>query len=163
MTRSTTTGATLSSPLAPHVQPQYYAAIVAASFIGNSNSNSITTYIAELSVPNDNVAGYAAYDNGRLARAIFINDKAWLNGATGTRGYSQLTFSTSGSGTAPTSVQVRRLAIGFADDTSGLTFAGRTYETSTGLPSGSDTYKTSALSAGLKISDTEAVLLTFVY
>lgn len=149
----------MSSPLASHVQPQYYAAIIAASFISNFGN----TYIAEISINNANVGGYAAYDAGVLSRAVFINSLAWLKSSTGSRGYSQLTFSTSGSGTKPSSLQVRRLAISHADDTSGLTFAGKTYETSTGLPSGTDTYTTQSFTDILNISDTEVVLVNFIY
>lgn len=74
-----------------------------------------------------------------------------------------MVFSTSGSGATPSSLQVRRLAVDYADAQGGLTFAGRTYETSTGLPSGTDTYTTQSLSDILKVSDTEVVLVTFIY
>lgn len=60
-------------------------------------------------------------------------------------------------------MRIRRLTIGFADDTAGVKFAGRTYETSNGLVSGKDHYVDVPVGAGLKISDTEAVLVTFGY
>lgn len=163
LTRSITNGAPLSSPLAPHIQPQYYAAIVAATFIGNSKNGTVTTNIVELPAPNSTVAGYAAYDNGVLARAVFINSKTWLNGTTGSRGIVQLDFPASQNGTWPSNMQIRRLGIGYADDTSGLTFAGQSYETSTALPYGDDTCTTVKVSDGLSLNDTEAVVLTFLY
>ncbi|KAF8316382.1 hypothetical protein DL93DRAFT_2056457 [Clavulina sp. PMI_390] len=160
LTRSIDTGATLSTPLTPHVQPQYYAAIIAAKFIGSSSS---ATAISEVTINNGNVGGYQAYEGGKLVRAVLINNKAYLTSTTGSRGYSTLQFSFSGSATAPTSIQVRRLTIGHADDTSGLTFAGQSYETSTGLVSGTESYTTVSVSNTLALSDTEVALLTFVY
>lgn len=114
---------------------------------------------------NSHVAVYAAYDNGVLSRALVINSNAWLIGSTGSRGYTQLTFSINGIGSTsiPSRMQIRRLEIGHADDTGGLTFAGKSYETSTALPDGNDSYTTASLSGGLRINDTEAVVLTFLY
>jgi hypothetical protein len=114
-------------------------------------------------VPNSTVAGYVAFDNGVLARAIFINSRAWLNGTTGSRGNVQLAFPASGNTTWPSNMQIRRLTIGYADDTSGLTFAGQSYETSTALPYGYDTCTTVKVSDGLSLNDTEAAVLTFLY
>ena len=116
-------------------------------------------------MPNSHVAVYAAYDNDVLGRALVINSNPWLIGSAGSRGYTQLAFSVSGNGNAsiPIRMQIRRLEIGHADDTGGLTFAGTSYETSTALPDGNDTYTTASLLDGLRINDTEAVLLTFLY
>lgn len=159
LTRSTIDGTPLATPLAPHVQPQYYAGIVAATFIGSFPGS---LKIAELSVPNDNIGGYAAYENGVLVRAVFINNNAYFADSTGPRPYQTISLSCLGKGLLPTIVQVRRLTIAHADDTSGVTFAGRSYETASGLPSGSDKFELVHGASGIKISDTEAVLLTFL-
>ena len=66
----------------------------------------------------------------------------------------------------PKSVQIRRLAIGHADDTTGVRFAGVSYETANALPVGKDTYTTSVVSKGavqVGIQSTEVVLLTFKF
>ena len=49
-----------------------------------------------------------------------------------------------------------------ADDTSGLTWGGQSYETDDARAKGSISTETVPTSAGLDISDTEAVLLTFI-
>lgn len=49
-----------------------------------------------------------------------------------------------------------------ADDTSGVTWGGQTYETSDALVSGKETTETALVSAGVDIQDTEVVLLNFV-
>lgn len=141
----------------------YYSAIVAGWFIGNTRNPQ--TYITELSINSANVAGYAAYEHGKLVRAVFINSIAWLSTATGVRGSSQLGLTVGNLTTtgAPKSMQVRRLAIAHADDQSGVSFAGVTYETSNALPSGTDTYTTQAFNSTLNVFDTEAVLVSFIY
>lgn len=160
LTRSPTDGSPTS--LDPHIQPQYYAAIVVANFIGSSPSTSIV----EIQLASQKyISGYAAYDaNGQLARAVFINSKAHLSTSSSRGSVTlDLDFAASNGGTPPKTMRIRRLAIGFADDTSGLKLAGRTYETNDGLVSGKDHYVDAPVGAGLKVSDTEAVLVTFVY
>lgn len=66
-------------------------------------------------------------------------------------------------GKAPKILRVRRLKIGHADDTRGIMFAGRSYETRDGRPSGEDTYVDLPYGRPIEISDTEAVLVTFYY
>lgn len=48
-----------------------------------------------------------------------------------------------------------------ADDTSGVTWGGQSYETSDALVSGKETTETRSVSAGVDVSDTEVVLLNF--
>ena len=61
-------------PLPAHVQPQYYAAILAAEAIGSSGS----TRISELSVGDARISGYAFYEGNVLVRAVFINSLAFF-------------------------------------------------------------------------------------
>lgn len=49
-----------------------------------------------------------------------------------------------------------------ADDAEGLTWGGRSYETSDARANGTETTETGAISAGVDIRDTEVVLLTFI-
>jgi hypothetical protein len=106
LTRSTLDGSTLSTPLAPHVQPQYYAWVIAAEAIGKSAN----TKISEITVNNNFVAGYGFFDGNTLSRALFINSQSFVSG---TRPSVALTFNFTGSGTAPTSMKIKRLAIGY--------------------------------------------------
>lgn len=107
MTRSILDGSTLATPLPPHVQPAYYAAIIAAEAIGKSGS----TKAVEITVGSTQVSGYAFFEGGVLKRAVFINSNAFLQGAT-SRASIHLDFAFSGSGTTPKTISVKRLAIG---------------------------------------------------
>jgi hypothetical protein len=110
LTRSILDGSTLSAPLPAHVQPQYYAAIIAAEAIGKSGN----THAVELTISNSQVAGYAFYEGARLARAVFINSNAFLKSNTAARTSVHIDLGFTGSGsTTPTSFTVKRLAIGY--------------------------------------------------
>jgi hypothetical protein len=69
-------GSPLSQPLPPHVQPGYYAAIIVAEAIGSSGN----VQMVEIQIDDPNIAGYAFYENEILARALFINSKAYFAG-----------------------------------------------------------------------------------
>lgn len=69
LTRSILNASTLPSPLPPHIQPQYYAAIVAAEAIGKSGD----TQISELSIDNPQISGYAFFEGGKAKRLVIIN------------------------------------------------------------------------------------------
>ncbi|KAJ7634965.1 glycoside hydrolase family 79 protein [Roridomyces roridus] len=156
LTRSILDGSALSSPLASHVQPQYYAAIIIAEAIGSSGS----TQVVELTINDSRMAGYAFYESGTLKRAVFINSLAWLSTSTGTRPSTHVSLAFSG-GSGSTSFTVKRLVIGHADDASGLTWGGQTYETSDGRVGGTATTESGTVAAGIDIPATQAVMLTF--
>ncbi|KAF8313087.1 hypothetical protein DL93DRAFT_2059507 [Clavulina sp. PMI_390] len=158
--------------LAPHIQPEYYAPIVIANFLGNS----LTTKISELTIPTSSPASsylsaYAAFDSksGALKRAVLVNLNPFLatsNVTQSARPSTTVSLSL-GSTKCPESIHVRRLKIGHADDTSGLTFGGVSYETSSGKPSGKTVVETVKVGkdgiASVVISDSEAVLVEFKY
>jgi hypothetical protein len=103
--RSTTDATPLPQPLLPHVQPQYYAAIIAAEAIGSQGD----TRIAELTINDSSVTGYAFYEGSRLVRAVFVNLNAFLESSS-TRGQTHLDLAfASGSVKSAT---LKRLAIG---------------------------------------------------
>lgn len=166
LSRSTLDGSPLDPPLAPHVQPGYYGAIIAAECIGKSG----TTQGVELKIENDHIAGYAFFEHGRLARAVFINSEAYLKGAAGERSTEHLALSLPSAarrrrGTAglmPETFTLKRLSIEHADDGSGLTWGGQSYETVDGKVAGTVTTETGSLSKGLDIAATEVVLLSFL-
>lgn len=104
LTRSITDATTLPRPLPPHVQPQYYAAIIAAEAIGSSGN----TDIVELTIDDPVIAGYAFYERSRLVRAVFINSRAFLKSSSDrTRTHLDLTFAHG----SPNSATLKRLAI----------------------------------------------------
>ncbi|KAJ7158873.1 glycoside hydrolase family 79 protein [Mycena filopes] len=156
LTRSTLDGHVLDPPLQPHVQPQYYAAIIIAQAIGDSGD----TQALELNINDARISGYGFYESGSLRRAVFINSLAFLSGTT-TRPSTHLDLTFSGSGTKPTSFSIKRLIIGHATDGSGLTYGGQTYETSDGRVGGTATTETGTVSAGIDIPATQAILVSF--
>ncbi|KZP27312.1 glycoside hydrolase family 79 protein [Athelia psychrophila] len=158
LNRSILDGSALAKPLAPHFQPAYYAAIIAAEAIGKTGS----TKAVELTIGSPTIAGYAFYESGTLARVLLINSKAYLSTTTTSRGSVHVSLDFTGSGTTPRVMEMKKLIIGHADDTAGLTWGGQTYETSTGLVSGSESALVTLVASGVNISDTEAILLQFL-
>ncbi|KAI0297300.1 PITH domain-containing protein [Multifurca ochricompacta] len=130
LTRSILDGSNLPQPLAPHIQPLYYAAIIAAEAIGSSGS----TRAIELSVNNTQISGYAFFEGNTLMRAVFINLNAYTSG---TRRSVHLTLNLAGSRKRPTFNIIKRLSIPTANATMGVTWGGQTYETQDGKVAGS--------------------------
>ncbi|KAK0205928.1 glycoside hydrolase family 79 protein [Desarmillaria ectypa] len=159
LTRSIEDGSELSEPVPPHVQPPYYAAIIIGEAIGNSGH----TQAVELSIDNSRISGYAFYEDGVLARAVLINSQAYMRGQTTPRSSVHLDLGFSGNGQLPTTMRVKRLAIGHADDDSGLTWGGQTYETNDARAQGELEIETIQVASGLDIAETEAVLLSFEF
>lgn len=96
----------LPQPLAPHIQPQYYAAIIIAEAIGPSNA----TQAIELNINNSQVSGYAFFDNGRLKRAVIINLNAFVGDTA--RGSVHVVPSILGYGwRVPTTMTIKRLMV----------------------------------------------------
>ncbi|KAJ7650426.1 glycoside hydrolase family 79 protein [Roridomyces roridus] len=158
LNRSILDGSNLASPQQPHIQPAYYAAIIAAEAIG-SNSDAGRS-VLEVNVNDSRIAGYAFYEGDQLARAVFINSLAFFNGATN-RSSTHIDLSFTGSDSAPTSFSVKRLVIGFADDVSSVTWGGQSYETPDGRISGSPAEEKGTVAEGIDIPATQAVMLTF--
>ncbi|KAK2465563.1 hypothetical protein APHAL10511_002455 [Amanita phalloides] len=149
LTRSILDGEPLAEPLAPHVQPQYYAAIIIAEATGKSGN----VQLKEIQIDNPNIAGYAFYEKGKLRRAVFINSKAFFKGRQRRTTHITLNFQSS----KYQRVHVKRLRIRHADDTSGLTWGGQSYETSDGRVSGTEHEEVWPISDGVHIRETEAV------
>ena len=108
MTRSTLDGSSLPEPVPPHVQPQYYAAIIAGEAIGKTGK----VQVLEIDIDHPHVAGYSFYEDSRLVRAVFINSKAYLPGSTNrTSVHLDLCFLTVPGFRAATTMTLKRLAI----------------------------------------------------
>lgn len=105
--RSTVDGSPLPAPLAPHVQPAYYGAIIIAEAIGTSGS----TRAVELDIDNESIAGYAFYEGDVLVRALFINSQAYLKSADEQRGTIHIDLQLAGNGAGPSFMSLKRLSI----------------------------------------------------
>ncbi|XP_006459562.1 hypothetical protein AGABI2DRAFT_201919 [Agaricus bisporus var. bisporus H97] len=156
LNRSILDASPLPEPIPPHVQPQYYSAIIALEAIGSHPQ----PRIAELQIEESTVSGYAFYEDSQLVRAVFINLKAFLEGQEEERSKVHLKFDFVG-GEVGEEVTLKRLDIAHADDTDGLTWGGQSYETSDGRVSGTLKTEKVKLNAGFDIRDTEVVLVTF--
>ncbi|KAF8428843.1 glycoside hydrolase family 79 protein [Boletus edulis BED1] len=143
------------TPLPPHIQPPYYAAIISAEAIGSTGH----ARMVEISIDASDVSGYAIFEHGHLVRAVFINHVAYLPGA-GVRSSTHIDINFNGFG--PQQMEVKRLDITYANATSGVTWAGQTYETTDARVSGTLQIQTLNVCDGLDIQETEAVLLSFL-
>lgn len=94
------------APLPPHIQPSYYAAIIAAEAIGSTG----TTQVVEIPVNATDVSGYAVFEHGHLTRAVFVNLLAYLPGG-GVRSTTHINIDLSGQGRAAQQMEVKRLDI----------------------------------------------------
>ncbi|KAJ7749650.1 glycoside hydrolase family 79 protein [Mycena metata] len=149
LTRSPIDASPLSSPLPPHIQPAYHAMLVAAEAIGNSGA----TTSVELDIDDDQVSGYAFYEHGKLKRAVLISHTMFFAGGTVPRGVKQISL---GEGRA----EAKRLFIPSADATTGLLWAGQSFDGLDGKASGKVVVEQVNLNS-VKLSDTEIVLVLF--
>ena len=177
LNRSTLDGSPLSPTLPPHIQPQYYAAIIAAEAIGNSGN----TQVIELNITDSRISGYGFYHGGKLTKAILINSLAFFTTTTTARPSTHVNL-TSASFTDCSQMSVKRLFVPYvqffeffpdrllifcvktrhADGTTGLRWGGQTYETSDARVSGSLDISTVNVADGVDIQATEVVMLTFL-
>ena len=155
LNRSIVDNSPLDPPQPPHVQPPFYGGLVVNTLIGRTGSSQIV----ELDVGDDNVSGYAAFEHGRLARAVFINLHAWLVSSTGTRPVVHLDFGFAGNTTG--TATAHRLDIEHADDVANMTWGGQSYENEEVRPTGRSTVERVVLSTGVDLRSTEAILLEF--
>ena len=162
--RSTIDGSPLDPPQPPHIQPPFYAGLVVNTFVGATGASSLV----ELAVNDTDVTGYAAYEDGRLVRAVFVNLHAWLSDSTGARPSVHIDFDFAADTSADAdafwekAATARRLIIDHADDIANLTLAGQSYEQTADVsPTGNLVEEQIALHRGLDLRATEAVLLEF--
>lgn len=76
LTRSPIDASELPEPLPPHIQPLYYAAVIAAEVLGSIPG----VRVSEIDIDNDWLAGYAFYDgeSGALKKVLLINSNAYF-------------------------------------------------------------------------------------
>jgi len=157
----------LSPPSQPYLQPTYYAGLVINTAVGDKAALG-TTKVVELDISAPNLSGYAIFEMGKLVRAVFINLNGWLKGDEEVRERSayhiDLSFASEGHkalNSAPKEIRVKRLEIGYADDTRGLTWGGQSWETPEFLVSGEEVLETKLCGEGVDIKETEAILVWF--
>lgn len=157
----------LSPPSQPYLLPSYYAGLVINTAVGRDAASG-TTEIVELELSAPNLSGYAIFEEGKAVRAVFVNLNAWLKSDEGVRERSvyhiDLGF-VSADGTeapgSPKEIKVKRLDIGYADNTSDLKWGGQSWETPEFLVSGKEVFETKPWDEGVDIRETEAVMVWF--
>ena len=156
--------------------------LIAAEALGQTWSNGTgvgkLTRAVEVAIDHPQVAGYAFYDNTTEGstwrwKLLLINLLTYLrNQGNTTRGaprgkvHIDLSFSVTNSSFVlaspiPQAMAIKRLAIPYADDTSGITWGGQTYETSNGIVSRKSKIEKNVVATGVDLWDTEAILIYF--
>jgi len=167
--RSPVDNSPLSPPSQPYLQPSYYAGLVVNTAVGRV-AGSGTTEVVELALSASDLSGYAIYEKGKLVRAVFINLNAWLKSDEGVRERSayhiDFCFISIADGKKLDSarrerIRVKRLDVGYADNTSGLKWGGQSWETPEFLVSGEEDIETVSWEEGVDIKETEAILVWF--
>ncbi|KAJ7459672.1 hypothetical protein FB451DRAFT_555497 [Mycena latifolia] len=156
LTRSTIDGSPLSTPLPPHVQPAYYAALVAAEAIGASGASTSV----ELDIDDDDVSGYAIYERGVLKRAVLISHTMFFAGSAVPRGVKYVALDFAGAKAPNGKINLKRLFIPSAGATSGLVWGGQSFDGPDGKASGKMVLEQSSVDS-VALSDTEIILLLF--
>ncbi|KAJ7729661.1 hypothetical protein DFH07DRAFT_756670 [Mycena maculata] len=156
LTRSPIDGSNLTTPLPPHVQPAYHAALVAAEAIGSSG----TTTSVELDIDDNTVSGYAFYDQGVLKRAVLINHNMFFADSGVPRGVKNIAVDFIGGKGPKGEIGVKRLFIPSADATTGLLWAGQSFDGADGKPSGKVVVDSTSVNS-VALHDTEIILLLF--
>ncbi|KAF9644536.1 glycoside hydrolase family 79 protein [Thelephora ganbajun] len=157
--RSPVNNSHLSPPSQPYLQPPYYAGLVVNTAVGRMAGSGMTK-IVELELTAPNLSGYAIYEMGKPARAVFVNLNAWLKSDARVRERSVYHIDLSFVSTAK-EIKIKRLDIGYADDTSSLMWGGQSWETREFLVSGREVTETRSRDEGVDIRETEAILIWF--
>ncbi|EJT96649.1 hypothetical protein DACRYDRAFT_60186 [Dacryopinax primogenitus] len=133
-------GKTYPYTLTPHILPLYHSLLIQSELTSYTGP----IYIAELTTDSTFVASYGIYaaDTSALLRVVIINSAPYYTYYTpGSR--AEFAYTLSGLTTANVagnggngSYFLRRLYVPGADATSGLTWAGQSFETASGSPSG---------------------------
>ncbi|KAJ9120910.1 hypothetical protein QFC22_002845 [Naganishia vaughanmartiniae] len=116
---------------APSIHAPYYGALVLAEAVGMEPG----TQIVELASIHRYISAYGIYSkDGKLIRAVFINSEPYLD-ASKPRPVTEIELKT-GTGLSLVGSKMKTLFTSLTTSTSGMTWAGQSYETSTAMPSG---------------------------
>lgn len=113
----------------PQVQPQYHALLIVAEAIGSSGKSRI----AELPVRSTQISSYGIWEDKKLVRIVVINSQPWVYASKGIRPVITVQLQGLTKGTTAT---YKTLHVPYADAAKGVTWAGQSYATKSGLPSG---------------------------
>ncbi|CAO3659552.1 unnamed protein product [Umbelopsis vinacea] len=138
----------------PQIQPQYHAFLIVAEAIGRTGKSRI----AELSVASDHISAYGIWESGKLVRIVVINLQPWTYSSTGTRPVTTIQLQELANHQRAT---YKTLYVPYADIAQGLTWAGQSYATASGFPSGK-VVEQNIKNGQLDISATSVVLISLL-
>ncbi|KAJ3544655.1 hypothetical protein NM208_g2936 [Fusarium decemcellulare] len=137
----------------PHIMPMYNGLLVVNEMVGTSGQ----AMIAEIETNNPALAVYGVWESGKLSRLALVNSNLFdQNDAV--RSAFNVTLGDRYSGSV---ASVKRLSIPYTTATEGITWAGQSFETDSGAPSGEVTKERLEVPSVI-ISASEAVLISFV-
>lgn len=137
---------------APHILPLYHALLIVNEAIGNGN----VSYVAELTASNDTLAAYGIWEGNSLRRVVALNSNVCLSNNTA----SSFNITLNGDGAKRVS-WIKRLHAPATTASSGVTWAGQSFETLSGLPEGDVTLE-EVKNGVFEIQASTAILLEFV-
>lgn len=122
----------------PHIMPMYHVLLILAEAVSFSGA----VKVAELDTGSADVSAYGVWaaNNSTLLRVVIVNSAAWYSTSSAPRStykYALENFPAihaSANGTKP---WVRRLSIPGVEHSSGINWAGQSFETPSGAPNGS--------------------------
>ncbi|OXG75809.1 hypothetical protein C370_05267 [Cryptococcus neoformans A1-35-8] len=138
-----------------HILPVYHAALIVNEAIG-TNGNS---YVAEINTANDNVVAYGIWEDGDLVRMVVTSTEVYTtDDEEAQEGRNK--FEVNLVGVEGRNATVKRLFVPQTTAMHGLTWAGQSFDTEDGKPTGEVSEET--LDNGvLQIDASSAVLICF--
>jgi len=118
------------------------------------------TTSVELIVDDDEVSAYAFYEAGVLKRAVLISHAMFFSGNGASRGVKHIALNFTGQMAPKANVDVKRLFIPSAAATTGLLWAGQSFDGPKGTADGKMVVQQTDIDS-VELSDTEVVLLLF--
>ncbi|EAL19064.1 hypothetical protein CNBH1660 [Cryptococcus deneoformans B-3501A] len=138
-----------------HILPAYHAALIVNEAIG-TNGNS---YVAEISTPNDNVVAYGIWEDGDLVRMVVTSTEVYTTDDEDAQ-EGRNKFELNLVGVEGRNATIKRLFVPQTTAMHGLTWAGQSFDTEDGKPTGEVSEET--LDNGvLQIDASSAVLICF--
>ncbi|KZO89617.1 glycoside hydrolase family 79 protein [Calocera viscosa TUFC12733] len=123
-----------SSTSAPHIMPMYHVLLLLAEAVAYPGA----VQVAELETGNGDVSAYGVWaaNNGTLLRTVIVNSAAYYSNSSAPRSTYAYTLPNLPMPQGGGRPWLRRLAIPGVERNSGVTWAGQSFETESGVPSG---------------------------
>ncbi|KIY54080.1 hypothetical protein I307_06599 [Cryptococcus deuterogattii 99/473] len=138
-----------------HILPLYHAALIVNEAIGTNNNS----YVAEISTANDNVVTYGIWENEDLVRMVVANTEVYTtDNEAAQQGRNKTDVKLVGA--EGRNATVKRLFVPQTTAMRGLTWAGQSFDTEDGKPTGQVTQE--SLNNGvLEIEASSVALISF--